>query len=84
MGSIEKPPFYAVPIYCGTLGTKGGPRTNVNAEVMGIDGSVIEGLYAAGNVMASVCGPAYWGGGATVGPGMTFGYIAGRHAAKRK
>jgi 3-oxosteroid 1-dehydrogenase len=84
MGTIEKPPFYAVPIYCGTLGTKGGPRTNVNAEVMGIDGRVIGGLYAAGNVMASVCGPAYWGGGATVGPGMTFGYIAGRHAAKRK
>ncbi len=82
MGSIEKPPFYAIPIFCGTLGTKGGPRTNSNAQVMSISGRVIEGLYAAGNVMASVCGPAYWGGGATIGPGMTFGYIAGRHAAK--
>jgi len=84
MGSIEKPSFYAIPIYCGTLGTKGGPRTDSNAQVMSISGGVIEGLYAAGNVMASVCGPAYWGGGATVGPGMTFGYIAGRHAAKRR
>ncbi len=84
LGPIEKPPFYAVPIYCGTLGTNGGPKTNVNAQVMSIFGGVIEGLYAAGNVMASVCGPAYWGGGATIGPAMTFGYIAGRHAAKRK
>ncbi len=83
MGAIEKPPFYAVPIYCGTLGTKGGPKTNVNAQVMSVFGGVIEGLYAAGNVMASVCGPAYWGGGATIGPAMTFGYIAGRHAAKK-
>jgi len=84
MGSIDKTPFYAIPIYCGTLGTKGGPRTNIHAQVMSITGGVIEGLYAAGNVMASVCGPAYWGGGATVGPGMTFGYIAGRHAAQKK
>jgi succinate dehydrogenase/fumarate reductase flavoprotein subunit len=84
MGTIAKPPFYALPIHCGTLGTKGGPRTNANAQVMSISGGVIEGLYAAGNVMASVCGPAYWGGGATVGPAMTFGFIAGRHAAKRK
>jgi len=83
MGDIKKPPFYAIPIYCGTLGTKGGPRTNSNAQVMSVSGKVIEGLYAAGNVMASVCGPAYWGGGATVGPGMTFGYIAGRHAAQK-
>ena len=84
MGTIEKSLFYAVPIYTGTLGTNGGPKTNVNAQVMSISGGVIEGLYAAGNVMASVCGPAYWGGGATIGPAVTFGYIAGRHAAKRK
>jgi len=84
MGKIEKPAFYALPIYCGTLGTKGGPKTDVNAQVMGIMGGLIEGLYAAGNVMASVCGPAYWGGGATVGPALTFGYIAGRHAAQKK
>jgi len=82
MGTLETPPFYALPIYCGTLGTKGGPRTNVHAQVMNVSGGVIKGLYAAGNVMASVCGPAYWGGGATVGPAMVFGYIAGRHSAK--
>ena len=81
MGTIEKPPFYALPVHCGCLGTKGGPRTNTNAQVISVFGEVIEGLYAAGNAMASVCGPAYWGGGATIAPAMTFGYIAGRHAA---
>ncbi len=82
LGTVEKPPFYAIPIYCGTLGTKGGPKTNTNAQVLNIFGNVIQGLYAAGNVMANVCGPAYWGGGATIGPAMTFGYISGLHAAK--
>ncbi len=82
LGTVEKPPFYAIPIYCGTIGTKGGPKTNSNGQVLNIFGDIIEGLYAAGNVMASVCGPAYWGGGATIGPALTFGYICGRHAAK--
>ncbi|MCP4623430.1 MAG: FAD-binding protein, partial [bacterium] len=68
--------------YCGSLGTKGGPKTNSNGQVLNVSGNVIEGLYAAGNTMASVCGPAYWGGGATIGPAMTFGYITGRHAAQ--
>jgi predicted oxidoreductase len=84
MGTIEKPPFYAVELHCGSLGTKGGPKTNADAQVLSISGGVIKGLYAAGNTMASPCGPAYWGGGATIGPAMTFGYIAGRHAANRK
>ncbi len=83
LGTVEKPPFYAIPVYCGTLGTKGGPKTDVNARVLNINGEVIQGLYAAGNTMASVCGPAYWGGGATIGPAIVFGCIAGRHAAER-
>ncbi len=84
LGTVEKPPFYAVPVYCGTLGTKGGPKTDVHARVLNVNGEVIDGLYAAGNTMASVCGPAYWGGGATIGPAMVFGYISGRHAARAK
>ncbi|MFB3813521.1 MAG: FAD-binding protein [Terriglobales bacterium] len=82
LGTLEKPPFYAVPIYPGSLGTKGGPRTNKDAQVLDVRGNAIPGLYAAGNVMAAVSGPSYYGGGGTLGVGMTFGYLAGIHAAK--
>jgi 3-oxosteroid 1-dehydrogenase len=83
LGSIDHPPFYAMPLYDGTLGTNGGPRVDEHARVLRHDGSVIPGLYAAGNASASVFGPAYPGGGATIGPALTFGYLAGRHAASR-
>ena len=82
MGTIERPPFYALPVYQGTLGTKGGPRTNACGQVLSVRGQVIPGLYAAGNVMASVAGPAYYGGGAPIALGMTWGYLCGIHAAK--
>jgi succinate dehydrogenase/fumarate reductase flavoprotein subunit len=82
MGTVEQPPFYALPIYQGTLGTKGGPVTNKHGQVLNNNGDVIDGLYAAGNVMASVAGAGYFGGGATIGLAMTWGYICGRHAAK--
>ena len=81
LGTIEQPPFYALPVYIGTIGTKGGPRTNVNGEVLNAFGETIDGLYAAGNAMASVSGPAYGGGGFTIGLAMTWGYIAASHAA---
>jgi succinate dehydrogenase/fumarate reductase flavoprotein subunit len=81
LGTIEKPPFYAVQIFPGSLGTKGGPRTNKDAQVLDVRGKVIPGLYAAGNTAAPVSGPAYYGGGGTIGVGMTFGYLAGIHAA---
>ncbi|ABE36409.1 FAD binding domain protein [Paraburkholderia xenovorans LB400] len=81
LGTIEKAPFYAVPIHTGALGTKGGPRTNCRAQVLHVRGHAIPGLYAAGNVAASITGPGYPGRGATLGPGMTFGYIAGIDAA---
>ncbi len=84
LGTIEKAPFYALPVYPGTLGTKGGPVVNVNGQVMHISGNVIEGLYAAGNVMAGTTGPGYGGAGGTIGPGMTWGYISGKHAAQQK
>ncbi|MFB3812619.1 MAG: FAD-binding protein [Terriglobales bacterium] len=83
LGCIEKPPFYAAQIHPGTLGTKGGPRTNEHAQVLDVRGNVIAGLYAAGNTAAPVSGPSYYGGGATIGIAVTFGYIAGIHAAKQ-
>lgn len=83
LGTIEKAPFYALPVYPGTLGTKGGPVVNTNGEVMHISGETIEGLYAAGNVMACTTGHGYGGAGGTIGPGMTWGYIAGKHAAQK-
>ncbi|MFO8101327.1 MAG: FAD-dependent oxidoreductase [Dehalococcoidia bacterium] len=83
LGTVEKPPFYAVPIMRGALGSKGGPATNVNGQVKHIMGGVIEGLYAAGNAMASTSGPGYAGAGNTIAAGMTWGYIAARHATKQ-
>jgi 3-oxosteroid 1-dehydrogenase len=83
LAPIERPPFYSVNVYPGDLGTKGGLVTNEWAQVLREDGSVIDGLYAAGNTAASVMGNTYPGGGSTLGPAMTFGYIAGLHAADR-
>ncbi len=82
MGSIETPPYYALPVHQGTLGTKGGPRTNTRGQLLDEQDAVIPGLYAAGNVMASPGGPAYYGGGATIALGMTWGYICGSNAAR--
>jgi succinate dehydrogenase/fumarate reductase flavoprotein subunit len=84
LGTIEKPPFYALQVHCGTLGTKGGPKTNKKGQVLHVSGKPIPGLYAAGNVAAGVSGPSYWGAGVTVGLAMVFGYIAGRYAAKQQ
>jgi 3-oxosteroid 1-dehydrogenase len=73
---VERAPFYAVRIVPGDLGTKGGLRTDDRARVLREDGSVIAGLYAAGNTSAAVMGRTYAGPGATIGPAMTFGYLA--------
>jgi succinate dehydrogenase/fumarate reductase flavoprotein subunit len=78
---IERAPFYAVEVVPGDLGTFAGLKTDFHARVLGRDGRPIPGLYAAGNDMASIMGGNYPGGGITLGPAMTFGYIAGRHAA---
>lgn len=82
LGTIEMAPFYAVPIRTGALGTKGGPKTDANARVLNVWGQPIPGLYAAGNVTASITGPGYYGRGSTLGPGMTWGYLAGIDAAR--
>ncbi|MGV9249058.1 3-oxosteroid 1-dehydrogenase [Streptomyces sp. NPDC003710] len=70
------PPYYAFKIVPGDLGTKGGLRTDARARVLRADGSVIPGLYAAGNASAAVMGHSYAGAGSTIGPAMTFGYVA--------
>ncbi len=73
---LDQAPFYAVKIVPGDLGTKGGLVTDERARALRPDGSVIEGLYAAGNCSAAVMGHTYAGPGATIGPAMTFGYLA--------
>ncbi len=72
-------PYYAMPVYDGYLGTSGGVLLDGDARVRAARGGVIEGLYAAGNVAASVFGPAYPGGGSSLCQGITFGYLAAQH-----
>jgi 3-oxosteroid 1-dehydrogenase len=73
---IDHAPYYAVKIVPGDLGTKGGLVTDEKARVLRPDGSVIDGLYAAGNCSSAVMGHTYAGPGATIGPALTFGYVA--------
>ncbi|HEY8526413.1 MAG TPA: FAD-dependent oxidoreductase [Acidimicrobiales bacterium] len=80
---LDTPPYYAVELHNGALGTCGGPLIDRDGRVRTWDGGVVPGLYAAGNAAANVFGPAYPGGGATIGPALTFGYLAGRHVATR-
>jgi len=81
LAPLAQPPYYAIKIVPGDLGTKGGLRTDERARVLRADGSVIGGLYAAGNTSALVMGRSYAGPGATIGPAMTFGYLAALDAA---
>ena len=81
LGVIDQGPYFAVKMEAGALGTAGGPKTNGDAQVLDWSGNPIPGLYAAGNAMAAVLGEGYGGAGGTLGPGMTFGYLAGKHLA---
>lgn len=76
-------PYYAAIHAPGTLDTKGGPVTDPNGRVLREDGSAIEGLYAVGNCAASASARGYLGPGITIGPLVTFGWLAGAHAANR-
>lgn len=80
LGPIDTAPFYAVRIDVGCSGTKGGPRTDVNGQVLDLDGRPIAGLYAAGNTMAGATGMAYGGAGGTIAPALVFGHRAATHA----
>lgn len=75
---IVKGPFYAMPLYPGDIGTNGGLVTDGKARVIGEDGQPIGGLYAIGNNAASTMGESYPGAGVTIGPALTFGYLAAR------
>ncbi len=80
---INDGPFYAIKMVIGDLGTYAGIRTDEHARALDAQGQPIQGLYAAGNDMASIMGGNYPGAGITLGPALTFGYIAGRHLAER-
>jgi succinate dehydrogenase/fumarate reductase flavoprotein subunit len=81
---LGKPPYFAFQIILGDLGTSGGLRTDEFARVLRDDDSVVKGLYAVGNASAAVMGRSYAGAGATIGPAMTFGYVAAKHIAHQQ
>jgi 3-oxosteroid 1-dehydrogenase len=83
LGSISEPPFCAVPVLPGDVGTYGGVVTDELGRVLREDGSVIEGLYATGVSTASVMGSSYPGAGSSVGPSFVWGYVAAKSAASR-
>jgi len=80
LGAIERPPYYAVAIYPGDVGTFGGILTDEFARVVKEDGTILQGLYATGNSTASVMGKTYPGAGASISPAFIFGWVAARHA----
>jgi len=83
LGEVSEAPFYALQVYPGAIGTKGGAKVNGRSQVLGVDGEPVEGLYAAGNVMAGITGPGYPGAGGTIGTAMTFGFIAGQDLGRK-
>lgn len=80
---VETPPYLAFRVVLGDLGTSGGLCTDEHARVLRADNTVVAGLYAVGNTTAAVMGRSYAGAGATIGPAMTFGYVAAKHIAGR-
>ena len=83
LAPLDRPPFYAVRIRPGDIGTFEGILTDTRARVLNEIGQTIPGLYAAGNDMRSLMGGYYPGAGITLGPALVFGFIAGRDAATR-
>ena len=81
LGKLQQGPFYAVKVYAGDIGTACGIHCNESAQALDLQGQPIPGLYMVGNDMHSVMGGEYPAPGITLGPALTFGWIAGRHAA---
>lgn len=84
LAPIEIGPFYGMEFYPGAFGTAGGIATNGRAQALREDGSVIDGLFAVGNVSEQPFAKGYPGAGATLGPAMTLGYVAGQQLAKTR
>jgi 3-oxosteroid 1-dehydrogenase len=83
LGAIGVAPYYAVPINLGDLGTKGGLKADAHARVLDGSGRPIPNLYAAGNNAGSPFGNCYPGAGGTIGPALTFGFVAADDIAER-
>lgn len=81
IGSVSRPPFHATRVFSATIGSKGGPVTTTDGQVLSADDRVVDGLYAVGNAAAFWTADGYPGPGATLAIGMTFGYRAGRAAS---
>jgi 3-oxosteroid 1-dehydrogenase len=81
LGTIERAPYYALPVHIGAVGTSGGPRIDARGRIQHVRDRPIPGLYGAGNAVASPAGPAYFGGGTTIGMALVWGHIAGADAA---
>jgi 3-oxosteroid 1-dehydrogenase len=82
LAPLDQSPFYAVRLDPGDFGTQGGLVVNEHAQVLREDNSAIAGLYATGNCSAAIL-PTYPGPGSTLGPAMTFGYLAAKHICKK-
>lgn len=81
LGPLETAPYYATKVFPGDVGTCGGVVTDEHARVLDVDERVIDGLYATGNITATVMGRNYLGAGGSIANTMVFGYIAAKHAA---
>ncbi|MDE3231731.1 MAG: FAD-dependent oxidoreductase [Pseudomonadota bacterium] len=83
LGALREGPFYAIALYPGDIGAATGLVTDGDARVLDKEGKAIEGLYACGNDMHSIMGGVYPAPGITIGPAITFGYLAAKHAVAR-
>lgn len=81
LGPVAKPPFYAVALYPGDIGTSGGILCDEFARVLDTEGNPVDGLYATGNCTASVMGRKYLGAGASIAASAVFGHVAANHAS---